>query len=275
MIRSLRKNQEGAVGPIEILLMLVAVGIIGFTMWRITSTDDNNQQASQEIGETTEAAEAIPTNIETLKTISEIQTAVETDAGDTTVAGIELEFEDGVLVYVVHLSDGTVLAYDATTGIAVVIEDDDDDEFEDGDQLPANFSPSISLGEALEIARGQRPGIDIEKVEIELEHGEIVYSVRFVDDGRVDINTEDGSIVDLRGVDGVRDAAFKDSDNDLDEDGLDNGDDPDDDNDGMDDSDDPDDDNDGLDDDDDDDDDNDGEDDDDDDDHDNSGSSSN
>lgn len=53
---------------------------------------------------------------------------------------------------------------------------------------------AISFDEAKIIAMGQFPTKTIIKVETELEHGSVVYSFRFSDGSRVDVNVLDGAI---------------------------------------------------------------------------------
>ncbi len=54
---------------------------------------------------------------------------------------------------------------------------------------------SISLDQAKAIALGVFPGKTIKAVETEQEHGVIVYSVRFTDDSRVDVQASDGAVL--------------------------------------------------------------------------------
>ena len=72
-------------------------------------------------------------------------------------------------------------------------------------------SSSVTLDQAKAIALGVFPDKTIKKVETELEHGVLVYSVRFTDSSRVDVNSNDGSIVRTEQED---DNHSEDSDND-------------------------------------------------------------
>lgn len=53
----------------------------------------------------------------------------------------------------------------------------------------------ISLDDAVAAAQAKMPGKTIEKVETETEDDEVVYSVRFTDDSRVDVRASDGVVV--------------------------------------------------------------------------------
>ena len=63
--------------------------------------------------------------------------------------------------------------------------------------LPVTASPAtaISEAEARTIAQGQQPSKTITKVERETEHGVDVFSVRFSDASRVDVNASSGAIM--------------------------------------------------------------------------------
>lgn len=76
-------------------------------------------------------------------------------------------------------------------------QDSSDDNSNDGSSsanTPASSS-SVTLEQAKTIALGVFPDKTIKKVETELEHGVLVYSVRFTDSSRVDVNSNNGSIV--------------------------------------------------------------------------------
>lgn len=65
----------------------------------------------------------------------------------------------------------------------------------DDGQVPTAPAGSISLDQAKAIALNAFPDKTIQKVELEMEHGVLVYSVRFTDDSRVDVRASDGVIV--------------------------------------------------------------------------------
>lgn len=72
--------------------------------------------------------------------------------------------------------------------------DDNSDNSQAAASNPSSSS-SINLDQAKAIALGVFPGKTIKEVETEVEHGILVYSVRFTDSSRVDVNSNDGSIV--------------------------------------------------------------------------------
>jgi len=265
----MKKNNQSGIGHIEALVIVAVIASIGFGVWRVADSNTNETtQASLNSENATAEVSELLTDLSEIKPLEEIQQlATNAAAEGAQIVGIELEVEEGKTLYVVHLSDGSILAYDALTGESVAVTDDADDEIDEEDILPADFSPQISLQQAIAIAQAERPDSRVEKVELEVEEGIVVYSVRFTDDSRVDVNATTGSIQRLRNEKGEDEI---DVDDDFDDDGVDNPDDDDDDNDGITDDEDSDDDNDGIEDDEDDDDDNDGQDDDEDDDDDES-----
>jgi uncharacterized membrane protein YkoI len=128
-----------------------------------------------------------------------MRTLAEADVpAGASITEIEIENEHGVVLYKVKFSDGSFRLYDAKTGLAFV---DTQDEFETDESVPAGFVAGITLQQAREIAAVQRPDKTITKIELESEEGKVVYSVRFADGGRVDVNATDGSVVRVRGAD--------------------------------------------------------------------------
>lgn len=144
----------------------------------------------------------------------------------------ELEQESEGLVYSIKLSDGTVLVFDAKTGDKVQLRSPDGAEAGSDLPFPTGFKPAVTLVAAVQTAKSQRTGKAVAKVELEVENGIVVYSVRFSDDGRVDIDAITGSVLRIREP-GKPDIKLKDDDNDIDDDGQPNGQDPDDDNDNI------------------------------------------
>lgn len=193
----MKLNQKGMIGHVEILAIVLVVSMMGFTGWRIMSARQDSKQASQNSAETVELQEALPENLDGIMTVEQIQEKASA-ATDSAISGIELEFEDGKTIYVVHLADGSIIAYDAVTGEVVTFSDDNDDDISDDDQIPAGFVAKVSIQDAINKAKAQRPGSTVEKVEIEVEDDKVVYSVRFTDDSRVDIDASSGDVARIK-----------------------------------------------------------------------------
>lgn len=256
----MNKNQNGF-SHLAIILIIAVIGVIGVAGWRVM---DKNRSAKSNQSQSVLSQDVLPGDLAGIKPIGEILTAAQTEIGERKVIQIELNQEDLALIYEITLKDGSTLVYDAKTGekLTISVKDTDNEKDDDGDDpLPAGFKPSVSLQDVLSKAKAEHPGIEVRKVELEVEDGVVVFSVRFVDKFRVDIDAADGSILRIKSPDGP-DVKIKDDDADIDDDGQKNDQDDDDDNNGVKNVDDDDDEGDGVNDDKDADDDNDGEDDD-------------
>lgn len=155
----------------------------------------------------------VPANLDDLLPLNQIRDIALADAGDNTITGIELEKEDQGLVYKVKFSDGSIRFYDAVSGEAVDVKSGDDDS------VPASgFTGGLSIAEARQIASDQRPGATITKIELENEHGVVVYSVRFSDGGRVDVNAKTGDVLRVRNATQTTTSSSRDSDDDHNDD---------------------------------------------------------
>lgn len=148
--------------------------------------------------------------------IDQMRVIAQDDAPEgATIISVEVENEHGAVLYKVKFSDGTFRLYDAKTGLAFI---DTTDGLETDESVPANFVAGISLQQARDIASNQRVGKTITKIELETENGVVVYSVRFADGGRVDVNATDGSIVRIKGADGENVSGSDDNDSSSDDD---------------------------------------------------------
>lgn len=169
------------------LAVLAAIVIVGTTS-ALVATNRANVAHQQEI--------EVPANLDGLLPLDDIRAIALKDAGDASITGIELEKEDEGLLYKVKFSDGSFRLYDAKTGEPVVASSDTDND----DVSVKDVANTIGLAEARRIASEQRPGATITKIELESEEGVIVYSVRFSDGGRVDVNAKTGDVVRVRGA---------------------------------------------------------------------------
>ncbi len=148
---------------------------------------------------------ALPQNLSELLSVEEMRTlaGADTPAGSS-ITQIEIENEHGTVLYKVKFSDGSFRLYDAKTGLAYV---DAVSGVESNLTVPAGFVAGISVQQARDIAAAQRPGKTITKIELETEEGVVVYSVRFADDARVDINAANGAVVRIRNAGGSNSTA--------------------------------------------------------------------
>ena len=248
----MKTTKQNGFTIVELLIILVVVSVVGLITWRVVDTRRADNGAKPVAHQA-----VLPDNLSGLKPADEILSLATAEIGPRQILAIELEQEDEGLVYTIKLGDGAVLVFDARTGTKVQLNNPDSPETDGDKPLPAAFKPAITLQTAVQTAKEKRSGIAISKVELEVEDGIVVFSVRFSDGGRVDVDALTGEILRLREP-GKPDVKLQDDNNDIDDDGANNGVDVDDDNDGIKDDDDDDDEVDGLADDDDSDDDNDG-----------------
>lgn len=166
-------------GPVLAVMFMVL--FVGSASAAVT-TSRVNQSRNQEI--------ELPSDLASVLSIDDIRAIAVAEITDATVTGIELEREDGVLVYKVKFSDGSFILYDANSG-----EKLNKNQLEVDESVPAGFVAGISLQDARTIAQNERSGATITKIELEVEDGIVVYSVRFSDGDRVIIDATNGTII--------------------------------------------------------------------------------
>lgn len=164
----------------------------------------------------------IPADLDNVLSIDEIRTIASADTAEgVSIQGVELENEEGQVLYKVKYSDGTYRFYYAKTGEVYVRASTDEADVEE--DIPSGFVAGISLQEARNIAVAQRPGKTVVKIELETENGVVVYSVRFSDGGRVDIDASSGQVLRVRQAEQIRTESNDDDDNDDQESSSDSG----------------------------------------------------
>lgn len=187
----MKKNEVGF-AHVALVAIIVIVFITGVGIYVFKS--DNSKNINREATETeSNLVSPLPEDLLTVNKIKELATV---EAPNIELTSVELENEDGVYVYKVKLANGTTLYFNAQTGEKVT-HDDEEDEPEDG-TIPTGFEAAISFDKAREIALTQKPNGVIRKIELEVEEGKVVYSVRFTDDARIDIDATSGAIVRSR-----------------------------------------------------------------------------
>lgn len=181
LFRSVFKQLSTATGLAALAVLIVVGGMSAFVA--ANKTRLNSEQKT-----------ALPTNLADVLPIEDIRAAALKDVPDGTITGVELEQEEGTLLYKVRFSDGSFRYYDAKTGVAVMRSQD---QTEQDESVPAGFVAGITVQQARDIALAQRSG-SITKIELETENGIVVYSVRFSDGGRVDVNATSGAVLRVR-----------------------------------------------------------------------------
>lgn len=187
----IRQHNQSGFSAIEIGVVVLVVGIIGALGWKFYDAATNKPTVSN--ASELSNVDITSATLADLKDVTTIQAAALADKPGVTVVHVELEQSSaGALVYKAQLSDGTVTVYNARTGAHIRSTTATEKTSE---SLPAEFAGGIGFAKAVEIARAEKPGSKVYKIELELEGGVVVYSVRFTDKARVDVKASDGSVV--------------------------------------------------------------------------------
>lgn len=242
-----KNNQTGFSHPIILVVILVAL-IVGAGLY--VKNHQSKSLSSEDITSQSELIDELPAN---LLTIEKLKNLADAEKPGSNIASIKLEKDGEVLVYIVRLTDGTKLIYNAQSGVKITGAKVEVDE--DGDDLPVNFTTTIGLSKAYELALAQNPGGKLKEVELESEHGIVVYKFEFSNGTKIEIGATNGGVVRVKKEsnndkeDHKNKGSSRERDGDRDDDGTENNQDSDDDDDGQKDDGDSDDDNDGTDDD--------------------------
>lgn len=185
------KDQRGFAHVQMLVVGVLVFGAVGFAGYKvITANSTQDSVASQT---SLESDQAMPVDLSSVLSVDQLK-EIATEGTDATVTDVELDQEDTGLVFKVKLSDGTKLLIDAFSG-EKLSNGEVEFENEDDTPLPSNFTLNISFEEARTKAQAKYPSSKLEKIELDVENGVVVYSVRFMDDARVDIDVATGEIV--------------------------------------------------------------------------------
>lgn len=190
-MKTQKENQQGF-AHIWVLAVIVVMAIsgVGAYVWHQNKTNNKLNSVSSQ-SEVDNLPSPLPEDLLTAEKVKELAL---TEKPGATVSGVELENEDGIVVYEVKIADGSRLVFNAQTGKLITKALQNDKEEVDK-AIPADFKSEITFAKAREIALAQKPGGTVQKIELELEGGVVVYSVRFSDDARVDVNATTGVVV--------------------------------------------------------------------------------
>lgn len=202
-----RKNQNGMIGPLEIVAVVAVLAIVGFVVFRVTR-GSTNKLASQ--GLTEELASVEELTVVDINTLEEMEALAGSELGTASIVGYELDQDGTDILYKLRLSDGRVLVFNATSGAFIESEEGESES----EAVPNGFVAGVSLKEAISIAQAERPGKTVAKVEFEVEDGVGVYSVRFTDSGRVDVSAAGGAVVKVEAGDEEDEAEDEDENDD-------------------------------------------------------------
>ncbi|HSH17886.1 MAG TPA: PepSY domain-containing protein [Candidatus Saccharimonadales bacterium] len=191
------KSQEGFAHPMAVVAVVGVVSIIGVTGMRIMHAQTPEKQVSNaEQKQVTEPA--LPATLEGIMPVAKLQELVKA-SDDSIISQLELKTQNGVTVYQVTLSSGKVLAFNAATGAKVTpstkaAEAATDDEGRP-ESLPEKFTVTIAPEKARQVAKAKYPGSTITRIELGVHAGKAVFSVRFADKARVDVDANTGAVV--------------------------------------------------------------------------------
>lgn len=177
-----------------LLPVLIVFAFIAAVSYYVYSHNNGKAVNNQEDQSPVTLKEELPND---LLTATEVKKLASSQKPNSTIVKIGLEKQNGVLLYVVKLSDGTHLFYNAQTGLQAsgIVENETEDS---NDKLPADISGIIDFLKAQTIAMAQKPGATVQSIEFELEDGAIVYNVRFTDKSRIIINAKSGKVIAIK-----------------------------------------------------------------------------
>lgn len=182
------KQQSGVA---HLFLVLILAGVIAAAGIGAYMAYDRQAKLSS----ATEAKD-LPANLDGLLTADKVKALAQDAEPGTAVQKMELKLEDSDLVYQVVLANGKVLLFNAKTGAKLALAGNPTASPANGvANLPGSLVSLIGFDKARSTALAQKPGGVIRKIELESEEGQTVYSVRFADGGRVDINATTGAVV--------------------------------------------------------------------------------
>jgi uncharacterized membrane protein YkoI len=184
----MKKNESG-IAHLLVIVVLVVLVVVGTGVYVLTNDKPktaNSETATKELT----LAEPLPTD---LLSSEKVEALAAVEAPNTGLSGVQLERENGVYLYKVTLANGNTLFFNARTGTKVT-HAAGATQTADG-VIPAGFAPTLTFADARRIALETKPGGVIAKMHLQSEAGKVVYSVRFTDQARVDIDATTGKVV--------------------------------------------------------------------------------
>lgn len=184
---------------VEVAIAVVVVALVSLVGWRVYDANfRQDNQVNRSAGQLEEIT--LPDDLSGIASIDQIAQSLVAENPDTHLTNVELKKRELGLLYEITLSNGTVYLIDAATGQRInTSTEDESDHLEDDDHaLPPAFDGGIGFVRARNLALAKKPEGKIIKIQLEVEEGVVVYSVRFSDKARVDVNAKDGSIVRVK-----------------------------------------------------------------------------
>lgn len=186
-MKTLKRNEHGIAHIGLIILVVAVVGAGSFAYWRVSS---NSKSAARTAPTAQVNGEALPQNLENLKTLDELEQITGNQDGVDIIKFV-LESKDGSYIYKVTLSNGKKLVVDATSG--KILSEETTDVGED-DKIPSGIQVTVSPSEAYKIA-ATKSSSQIKTIEMEVEDKKVVYKIEYQDGSKIEIDASSGSIV--------------------------------------------------------------------------------
>ncbi len=185
----MRKNQKGFV-LLPLLAVVVVVAVAGVSLFVVQRSNDKFQKAADE----PESISNLEPLADNLLSPEKIKVLAAAEVPNVEINGIELEKEHDQTLFKVKYANGTVVLFNAQTGAKVNRSSGSNNDNGQG-TIPAGFTTTLDFTKARELAKAQKPDGTIRKIHLQMENGKVVFSVRFTDNARIDVDANSGAIV--------------------------------------------------------------------------------
>ncbi|HXH26413.1 MAG TPA: PepSY domain-containing protein [Candidatus Acidoferrum sp.] len=184
------QKQAGFIHLLEIIIIaIVVLGLAGYIGYRVIN---------QRTGSVQNSLTTLPlNNTSSTGILSEdaIKQLALQKVPDATISTIALEQTSAQPIFTVKLGNGKTLLFNAKTGDEVSGTVNDDQSEGASVEIPRSTAAKLTFDQARQIAQAQNPRGVITKIELEGEDSHLVYSVRFSDGSRIDIDAVSGAVV--------------------------------------------------------------------------------
>lgn len=184
--RSLSLEQSYLFGFATILFIVASVTVLTKPLF---APDENASQVAE--ADTT----ALPEDLEGLTPLDRIQQLAKADGSGASVQQISLERSGDELRYIVKLKDGGTLAYDAWSARSVAYENQLTNQAVLRDVLPDRFEAGVTPAQARTASLLEMPKGVVNRIELEMHEGVVMYQVRFSDGKHVSVDARSGKVV--------------------------------------------------------------------------------
>lgn len=185
----MKKNQNGFT-LLPVLAIIVVVAVAGVSLFVVQRSNNALERKANE-PETISNLEPLSGDLLSPEKIKELAAA---ESPNVEINGIELEREHGEALFKVKFANGNVVFFNAQSGAKVNRSGSSTKDVNEG-TIPVGFKTTIDFTKARDLAKAQKPGGTVRKIHLQMENGKVVYSVRFTDNARIDIDATTGAVV--------------------------------------------------------------------------------